>query len=130
MLVVDGVELAVSEQLLHVWRFDHRHAAGVQQHRDPLHEPVQVRDMGQHVVGVDHIRSHAFGPEGARELAAEELAPRADAAALGYLRDVSSGLDAKHAHPCVPVVLEQIAVVARHLHDQAVRAERFLAHQA
>ena len=71
-----------------------------EQRRDARDEAVQVGDVGQHVVGVEHVGPLALGDELARaSVRAEELAERRNAALLaGDLGDVARRLDAQHRH--------------------------------
>ena len=55
VLVVDGVELAVVDQVAHVGELDHGHAVVLQQGGDAGHEAVGVGHVGQDVVGVDDV---------------------------------------------------------------------------
>ena len=61
VLVVDGVELAVVDQVAHVGKLDDRHAVGLEQGGDAGHETVGVGHVGQHVVGVDDVGLLALG---------------------------------------------------------------------
>ena len=61
--------------------------------------------------------------EAGRELAAEERDDRLDAALARRLGDVRGGLDAERRNAALDDVLQQVAVVARQLHHEAVRVE-------
>ena len=68
MLVIDRVELAVLDQVDHVGHLEHREAVRLlEQNRDPRDQAVQVRDVGEHVVGDDQIGGAALGPQSTGE---------------------------------------------------------------
>ena len=85
--------------------------------------------MGQHVVRVDDVRGAVAGPQIAGQALAEKFAHRADPALRRDLGDVTGRLDAQHWNPSGDVVLQEIAVVARDLKDQARGAEPALARE-
>jgi hypothetical protein len=79
-------------------------------------------------VGEDVVAGHQVGPpvpggDLPARLGPEELHFRRDAAGPGGLGHVRGGLDALHRYPAGLEMLQQVAVVARHLGDQAVRRE-------
>ena len=127
--MVDGVELAVIDEVLHVGNLDHGHAPRLEQLRDALHHPVEVGHVGEDVVGVDHVGALAERGQVAGDLGAEELTESGDAPLVaGHPGDVRGRLDAEHRDALVMVVLEQVAVVARDLDHQAVGAEGLAGH--
>ena len=124
MLVVDGVELDPLNHLLHVWDFDHRDAVGLQQDLNAFHEPVQVGDVRQHVVGDDHVCCLAAIQQLASERRPEELAQRPNTSLLlRHPRDVLRRLYTEHRDPRPHEVLEQIPVVAGQFDDQTLRSQ-------
>ena len=66
----------------------------------------------------------ALGAQRLGQRDAEELDPGRDALGERDLGHVRGGLDAEHGHAERQEMLQQIAVVARQLDHQAVRAER------
>ena len=98
--------------------------SGFEQARHAGDEVVEVGHLGQHVVADDEIgragprRRSALG-----ERDAEELDPGRDALGERDLGHVGGRLDAEHGHAERQEVLQQIAVVAGQLDDQAVRPE-------
>ena len=79
--------------------------------------------MRQHVVGDEQVGAASVRGELARELAAEEPHDRRDAELARRLGDVRGRLDAERRDAALDEVLQQVAVVARDLDDQAVGAE-------
>ena len=59
--MIDGVELALLDQVDNVGRFDDGDAVGFQQGFDAVHETVQVGHVREHIVGQEHIGFLALG---------------------------------------------------------------------
>ncbi len=100
--------------------------SGVSSDRDAGDEAVEVGDVRQHVVGVDHVGALALRARSARgERLAEELDDRVGCRfASATCGDVARRLDAEHRHAGLLVVLQQVAVVAGDLDHQARPAPR------
>ena len=79
--------------------------------------------MRQHVVGEDHIGAFAFGLEPGREVAAEELDQRRHAGADRRRCWRLGRVDALHRDAALDEVAQQVAIVARDLDDQRLRAQ-------
>ena len=54
--MIDGVELALLDQVDNVRRLDHGDTRGLQQCLDAVDETVQVSDVREHIVGQEDIR--------------------------------------------------------------------------
>ena len=76
VFVVDGVELELVDEVAHIGRVDDGDAASLQQRGDPGDEAVGVRNMGEDVVGVDHISAAPLRCEAVGELLVKELGER------------------------------------------------------
>ncbi len=61
MLVIDGVELALLDQVDDVRRLDDGHACGLQQGSDAVDEAVQIGHVGEHIVSQEDIGLLALG---------------------------------------------------------------------
>ncbi len=121
--MVDGVELVPLDQPDQVWELDRDDAL---RGEDAIHaggEVVEVGDVGEDVVGDEEVGAAALGGEPVGDRAAEELHDGLDALGAGGLGDVGGGLDAQRRDAQFGHVLEQIAVVARELDDEAVAVE-------
>ncbi len=129
VLVIDRIELAVVDHLLDVRRLDHRDAVLLEEDADPLHDAVEVRHMGEHIVRVHDVRALPGRRQPRRDRRVEELRDGRDAALLGDLRDVARRLDAEHGDARLPVILEQIAVVAGDLDGEARAAKAAIGDQ-
>ena len=79
--------------------------------------------MREHVVAEDELRGEPLSQELLRRLAAEEGDLRRDAALDGLGGDVRGRLHTEDGHAALDEPLQQVAVVARELHDLAFRAE-------
>jgi hypothetical protein len=123
VLVVDRVELVLVHELEQVGELHRDHAARLEQELHAADEIIDVRHVRQHVVAEQEIRPALLGGDRGRGLPAEELDGRRDALGDRGLRDVRCRLDAATRHAARDEVLQQIAVVARDLHDQRLRAE-------
>ena len=123
MLVVDRVKLAVVDQILNVRDFDDDHTVFLQEDPDTFHEPVEVGDVGQDVVGDDHVRSDAFVAQPRGQLITEEGAQGPNPGLLGNPGRSLRRIDPKDRDAPLHEVLQHIPIVARELHDEAVRAE-------
>jgi hypothetical protein len=123
VLVVDRVELVVLDEPQQVRHLDRHHAVVGQQDLEAGDEVVEVRHVRHHVVGGDQVGALALGDEVAGRLAPEEADERLDSELLCHLGDVGGRLDAQRRDAALDDVPQQVAVVARDLHDQAVGAE-------
>jgi len=123
MLVVDRVELDLRHEVEQVGEFDAQGACRLEGHREPGHEVVEVGHVGQNVVGDDEIRTPAAPHQIRGGFSTEEAGLRGHSARHGGGGDVGGRLDAQHRDAGGDEVLQQIAVVARHLQDQALGSQ-------
>ncbi len=90
----------------------------------PLGEVDDVGHVGEDVVGDDEVGRAVDGPRSLTpDLLAQERDLGRDALVHRGLGDVRGGLDAEAADAAGDDVLEQVAVVARHLDDEGARAQ-------
>ena len=123
VLVVDGVELIALDQPDQVRELDRDDAL---RREDRLHagrEVVEIGDVGEDVVGDQEVGAAALGGEPIGDLAAEELDHGLDALLARGLGHVGGGLDAQGRDAELDHMLEQVAVVAGELDDEAVGVE-------
>ncbi len=123
MLVIDRVELILVDQPLQVWELHGHHAAGLQQQLHAPDEIVQVRHVGQDVVSKQQIRLAVALCDFTRRLAAEKLHFAADALLPCDCGNVGRRFDAQHRHVARDEVLQEVAVVAGDLDDEAAVAD-------
>ena len=121
--MVDRVELVLRHQPLEMRELQRDHAFRREQPGHAGDEVVEVRDLGQHVVADDQIGAPALGDQRIGQGDAEEVDLRRDAFVDRDAGDVGGRLDAEHGHAERQEMLQQIAVIARKLDHQAVRAE-------
>ena len=119
--MIDRVELDVVDQLADVGHLDDGDAVRLEQRRDAGDEVVRVRDVRQHVVGVDDVGPAAARHELLGQAAAEEVLDRLHAPRAGRGRGPGVGSMPSTGTPAAGVVLQQVAVVARELDDEARR---------
>ena len=79
MLVIDGVELAMINEIFEIRDLNHRHAVAGQEHPQPLYKAVQVRHVGQDIVGVNDVRPHSLVLEILGQGGVKKFAQRLDA---------------------------------------------------
>jgi hypothetical protein len=123
VLVVDRVELAVLDEVADAGVLDRDHARLLEQLAVTRHEAVEVGHVRHHVVGDDDVGLALLGRQLAGEVGAEELGEGRHAVGLGRRRLGGRGVDAEHGHAGLDEVLQQVAVVARHLDHEAVGPE-------
>ena len=123
VLVVDGVELGVLHQREQVLHLD-RHPAVVGDHGpQALGEADDVGDVGVDVVEADQIGRAVLLAHLRAGLRGEERRERGHALVAGGLADVDRRLHTQAADAALDDVLEQVAVVAGHLHHERVGGE-------
>jgi len=123
VLVIDIVELVLLQQVQHMVEFERRDAGRLQQLGESGDEVVQVRHVGDDVVGRHQIGRVPFRPQLPRRLPPEEQHLHRDAQLAPGGSDVGRRLDAEHRHALRQEPAQQIAVVRGDLDDLAVRAE-------
>ena len=79
VLVVDGVELAMLDQVADVGELEDPNAIVLEQDFDAIDEAVGVGDMREHIVADDHVGALAFVAELGGQVLAEEVIERGDA---------------------------------------------------
>ena len=80
--------------------------------------------MRHHVEPEHDVRPLAFGHQPRGDVASEELDDGRNVLVVsGDRRNVRSRFDTEHRDACLLEILQQIAVVAGHLDDQALRTQ-------
>ena len=130
VLVVDGVELGVLDEVHAVRTLENDATAGAQEAREPGDEVIGGRRVGEDVVAENEIGLTIFGGETGGEVCAEEFDERFDAFLASDFSDVGGGFDAETGHAEADEILQQIAVIAGDLDDAAGRAEGEFLHVA
>ena len=121
VLVVDRVELEAFDQLAHVRHLDLGDPVVGEDGRDALDEPVEIGDVGEHVVRDDHVGSLPLGRQTVGDVDAEELPQGRHPDRLGGIRRPDGGVDPQDGDALLHEVAEQVAVVAREFDHQTVR---------
>ena len=73
VLVIDGVELEIGQQILDVRRLHHERPIGREEEADALDHTMDVGNMGHHVVRKDDVGPNALVDEAPGELGAKDL---------------------------------------------------------
>ena len=106
VLVIDGVELKIIDQVFHVRRFDLGDPVLAEDDRHPSDEVVWVRDVGEDVVREQHIGLLSLGPQAGREVGRKELLQCWDADRLGRSGRTDGRIDPQDRDPGLGEVLE------------------------
>ncbi len=123
VLVVDRVELGALHQREQVLHLD-RYPAVVRDERpQATGEPDDVRDVGVDVVQADQVGRPVLSADLLPGLRREERRERGHALRPRGLADVHRRLDPQAPDASLCDVLQQVAVVARHLDDERRRPE-------
>ncbi len=130
VLVVDGVELAVLDQVPDPRVLDGHEAVVGDADPQRLHEVVEVGDVRHHVVRHDGIGRAVLGDDGPGELRAEEVDDRRHARRDRRRGRAGRGVDAQHGDAALDEVLQEVAVVAGDLDHEAVGSQPELLDQA
>ena len=123
VLVVDRVELVLRQQPHEMRHLDRQQAVRCKQLRQSSDEVVDVRDLREGVVAGNQIGLAALALELVGKVTSEESRQGANSGGFRRPGDILGGLDAQHGNPCGDEVAQQIAIVAAHFDDEAVRSE-------
>src|SRR6516165_5153483 len=96
MLVIDGVELVLSDQAFNMRELERDHAGRSKQVRHSCREVVKIRNLREHVVADYQIGLTPLGDETLCEVQAEKLDKRRNILFTRRLCDIRSRLDANH----------------------------------
>ena len=106
MFVIDRVELQPIKHVTQRWHLDDRLTIVFEQAPYSVEHAVEIRHMGQNVVGMNYVGAAALAGETRGKIAPEELLDRVDAALVaGDACDVTSGFDAEHSYSTRAIVL-------------------------
>ncbi len=128
MLVVDGVELIAVHQLEQVQEFQGDHPGGLEEYPQAFHEVPQGFGTCASTLFPDEIGASAVIYELPGQVGGEELHP-VGASGLGVTGYVGRGLGTER-NDAVREVLEQVTVIARHLHHLGVGTQAQPFHHA
>ncbi|GAA1988167.1 hypothetical protein GCM10009718_27160 [Isoptericola halotolerans] len=118
VLVVDGVVLVALDEAEQVRDLDAHPALVGDQRAQAVGEVDDVGHVGEHVVRHDQVGRTVGGTDRPARVRAEEVDLRGDTAPDRGGGDVRRRLDPQAPDPPVEHVLQEVAVVAGHLHHQ------------
>src|ERR1019366_739686 len=121
--MVDRIELAMLDQRLVVGRLDHCHTILFEEPGDRCDKAIGVGNVSEHVVGMNDVRAYPLCMKRLGKVTREESAARGHANLLGGGGGAVGRIDAKHTDSRLNIVLQQIAVVAGQLDDEAIRTQ-------
>src|SRR5919198_2003709 len=123
VLVVDGVELVLAHELKKVRELDRDDAAWLEDDAQPLDKIIEIWNLSENVRAADEVGLSPCRAQLESRFLAEELDECRYPLRHSHPRNVGRGLDAQYRDPHRDEVLEQIAVIARDLDDEAASLE-------
>ena len=123
MLVIDGVVLVAFDQPQQVRNLNADPAGVGNQRTQSLAEVDDVGNMCKHIVGDDEVGLAVPGRHITTGLLAEEHDLGVDALGPSHFGNVGRRLDPERSNATRDAVLQQVAVVARHLNDEGLTPE-------
>ena len=123
MLVIDRIEQVALGDVDAVLGLENKYAVGRQYPAYAFDKAVEVVDIGDHVVGDDHVRGAVFLRNLAAQILVEEFRKRFDAILRGASGDLDGRVDAEHAHSLFLEIPQQRSVVAADLDDEGRRRQ-------
>ena len=123
VLAWQAVELVLVEQVLEVRKLKRGDAGRREQRGEARHEVVDVRHVGQNVVGCHEIGPAALAHQSRGQRHAEELADHIDLLFPGGGGGACRRLDPKTGNASCLHILQQVAVVGSDLDDEALRPQ-------
>jgi hypothetical protein len=124
VLVIDGVELHLLDQIQQVRKFERGDALGRKQFGEPGDKVSRRRRMGEHIVGDHQIRLAAGGSEALGGRDAEEGGfgrNSLEARGRGHVR---GRLHAQHRNAAGNEMLQKVAVIRRDLDHERIATKR------
>src|SRR4026209_1838383 len=109
MFMIDRVKLDAIYHVPNIRGLNDRHAVVFQQKRQPAHESIKVRDVGEDVVRMNNVSALSLSAQSSRELSSKELTGRRNPAFFRDASDIASRFDAQHGNPGVLVKLKKVA---------------------
>lgn len=123
VLMVNGIKLAMFDQILNIGNLDDGQAVLLQQGADAFNQPVAVRDVRQDIVGDDDVRPFPFVPQSLGELFPEKGAQGGNASRLsGFSRSLGR-VDAQDWNALLHEAPKHISIIAGDLHYEATAIE-------
>src|SRR5687767_12255441 len=104
MLVVDGVELAMVDEVPDVRRFDNGHAVVLEQGSNSGDHALGVGYVPQDVVGVNHISTFRVCGERVGQFAAKEALVNRHSRLAGGRRGPGCWIDAEHWDAALDII--------------------------
>ena len=127
VLVINGVELAVLDQVANIRRFDDCHTIILEQNANAFDEAVEIGYVGEHIVSNDHVGALALCAQLLCETLGEERTQGGDADFLCGSRRPLGGINPQHRNTALHEVSQQIPIIARQFDNQArsIQSPRF-----
>ena len=121
MLVINGVELALLDELKQMGELHRDNAVILQRAFQSLYEIVDLRNMGKDIVADDQIGLYALPDQSLLcKIGAEEIDDGVDSFLDGDRGGVGSGVDPQNRYIPFLEILQQVAVIGSDLDDLSV----------
>ena len=131
MLVINRIKFTMIHQVHHIRRFDHRHTIILENGVDAGDKTIQVRHMGQHIVGQEDICPFTRFSQLGCQFTAEESNQGRHTGSAGCFSRGLGWVNPQHRDALLHEILEHIAIIAGCLNHQTLAIERatiFTAH--
>ncbi|MNF99286.1 hypothetical protein D3C84_821790 [compost metagenome] len=123
MFVVQRVELLAGHQCEQLRKLESSDAGWLEQHRKTGEEIIDLRHVGQYVVGRHQIRCPAFAVQLRGRFATKEQLTDLQAFGTGGLGGAARRLDAQAGNTALGHVLQQVAIVGGNFHHATVSTQ-------
>src|SRR6266550_3459541 len=120
MFMVNRVKLSALDQPKQMGKFDSHDSLRLEQQLKTLYKAVQVGNMGQDIVGDDQVSATLLCCQFSSCTSTEESRDCRNASDPCNVGNILRRLHAKDGNTIRQKVLQQVAVVAANLHDQAM----------
>ena len=122
--MIDGIELDLFDEVEQVRKLKCGYAVGIEQFRKSFGKIIDIRHMGEDIVGRHEIRLLPRGSKARGEFRAKKFLDRIDAFEACCCCCAGGRLNAKTFDAPVFDILEEITIVGSDLDNQALAAER------
>src|SRR5687768_8114668 len=120
VLMINRIKLDVVEKILHVWAFCYEPAIVTEQESDASDNSIEIGHVRHDVIGVHNVGSTPLRNKAFGDPQAEEFFDCWDAPLLCYGSNVAGGVNAKHRHTSIAIVLEEVAIIRSDLHCERI----------
>ncbi|MNN01717.1 hypothetical protein D3C81_1143440 [compost metagenome] len=121
--MVKGIELLLGHQAQQVRKLESGHTIGFEQGRETAQKIVDIRHVGEHVVGGHQVSRPTFARQVMGGLFAEEHLTNLQPFLPGRLCSASGGFDTEARNAALGHILQQVTVVGGDFHHPALAVQ-------